>query len=108
MSDLSEGMKLVIRLRAWADDLNRMFPNSEEAADLLAAASAIEAGEWREWPSVGGSGEYPPDETQVLVYCGNWESKDFLLGCINRRCGTYGPSGASHWRFLPAPPEVTR
>ena len=106
---MSERTELAKRLRAKAGEIfDLMGEVTAEYDDLLAAASAIEAGEWREWPSVGGSGEYPPDETQVLVYCGNWESKDFLLGCINRRCGTYGPSGASHWRFLPAPPEVTR
>lgn len=104
MSNLSE------RLREWAGELAGLVEWAEDGrkqriqqkvSDLLAAAEALE---WRLWPREDGIGEYPPDETPVLVYCGNWTNKEVLIGCINRSRGTYGPSGASHWCPLPAPP----
>lgn len=73
---------------------------------LMAGAAALRALEWRDWPKDNDEGgEYPPNEETVLIYCGNWESKPMQLGGIIRRCGTYGPSGASHWLPLPAPPK---
>lgn len=63
--------------------------------------------EWREWPHETG-GEYPPDETLVEIYCGNWHSKDRIIGQISNARGVFGPSGASHWRPLPDPPAAAR
>ena len=70
-----------------------------------AVIAAHEARQWQAWPDETGKGEYPPDETPVEVYCGKWASRDRLISQISVKRGTYGPSGASHWRFLPAPPQ---
>lgn len=70
-----------------------------------AVVAAHEARRWKAWPDEEGEGEYPPDETDVEIYCGRWASKDRLIGRISKRSGVYGPSGASHWRLLPAPPK---
>jgi len=76
------------------------------AADLRAAAEAVRASQWRPWPSMDDESEYPPDETDVIIYCGNWVLREIVIGRVSRRRGVYGPSGASHWRPIPAPPEV--
>jgi len=82
--------------------------------DWQAVADAViaeyERRQWRPWPdgTNDDTAEHPPDETPVDIYCGNWAGKDRLIGKISRRCGTYGPSGASHWRLLPAPPKEAR
>lgn len=82
----------------------REYPDAVDA--LLAGAAALRAMEWREWPKDNDEGgEYPPNEETVVIYCGNWESKPIQLGGIIHRCGTYGPSGASHWLPLPEPPK---
>lgn len=72
-----------------------------------AVVQAHEARRWNEWPdgTNNDTAEYPPDETLVDIYCGNWASKDRVIDKISKRCGTYGPSGASHWRALPPPPK---
>jgi TolA-binding protein len=61
---------------------------------------------WREWPSDSNEAEYPPDGEQVLIYCGAWASKDYIIGGISKRCGTYGPSGATHWMPKPKAPAI--
>ena len=81
---------------------------AQRASDLRAAAQAVRAMEWRPWPGMDDEADYPPDETDVLIYCGNWASRDMVIGRISRRSGVYGPSGASHWRPLPVPPEAAR
>jgi len=88
---------------------NATGPTSRE--DWEAAADAVisehEARRWTEWPdgTNDDTSEYPPDETLVEIYCGNWASKDRVIGMISKRGGIYSPSGASHWRYLPAPPK---
>lgn len=99
MSELSK------RLRGYLGNIDDTdWPDLYFDIDL--AAEIIEAGEWREWPDENGRGEYPSDEVPVEIYCGNWSNKERVIGCISKRAGTYGPSGASHWKPLLAPPEV--
>ena len=91
----------------WGDCMG--FDNERAQETWQAVADAViaahEARRWVKWPDVPDEGEYPPDETDVDIYCGNWASKDRLIGRISKRSGTYGPWGASHWRHLPAPPK---
>jgi hypothetical protein len=77
----------------------------KDIADAVVAAH--EARRWQAWPdgTNDDTAEYPPDEKDVLIYCGNWAYKDVVLGKISRRCGVYGPSGATHWAAIPAPPQ---
>lgn len=86
-----------------------LHPDDKAAweAGVAAAIQAHEARRWQAWPDGENddTAEYPPNETDVEIYCGKWASKDRLIGRISKRSGTYGPSGASHWRFLPAPPQ---
>lgn len=76
-------------------DLERQLAASEKRCRELEG--------WNEWPNEHNEAEYPPDETPVLIYCGNWASKDCVVGQISKRCGTYGPSGATHWKSIKAP-----
>jgi hypothetical protein len=112
MSDLSK------RLREWADLIAtrgaaEMWP--EKHADLLAAASAIEAGEWREIATHDGTEravELVDDEG--IVYIGQYAkvtdySGTYMDWCVIGQNGSNtGRIKFTHWRPLPAPPEVTR
>ena len=79
----------------------------EEIATALAAIDALPEDGWIVWKQDDSDdeGEYPPDETDVEIYCGRWQSKDRLIGRTSRARGTGGPIGASHWRSLAPPPE---
>lgn len=83
--------------------------NSDAVWQAVADAviAEYERRRWKAWPdgTNDDTAEYPPDETDVEIHCGNWAGKDRLIGRISKRSGAYGPSGASHWRFLPAPPQ---
>ncbi len=106
---MSEQMELAKRLRDYAG-WHSMDIHEEERADLLAAAEAIEAGEWREIASA------PKDGKGVELICAR---SGFVRVCywdleleLWLLCGTgdtyYGPEYFTHWRPIPAPPEVTR
>ena len=97
-------------LEAMPGDISEYGPwewfSSKQEESLKAGAAALRREQWRDWPKDNDEGgEYPPDSETVLIFCGNWANKPMQLGGINKRCGTYGPSGASHWMPLPAPPE---
>ena len=83
-------------------------PGFDPVGSFDAGTSAGDAetrGLWRKWPDEE-SGEYPPDETDVLIYeCGGllgsnhcWEK--ITVGQVSKQRGTYGPSHAKFWALI--------
>lgn len=54
---------------------------------------------WHKWPDEHG-GEYPPDETPVLICEKDATGEVFLVRQISKRCGVMGPSFAKAWRLI--------
>ena len=99
---MSERMELAKRLRAEAHQVQLSrdrLDSKQHYFDLLAAASAIEAGEWREIASA-------PDSEELLV--GQWMGNESFWGtryCHKVIAKMYN---YTHYLPLPDPPEVTR
>jgi hypothetical protein len=56
--------------------------------------------QWHKWPDEN-DGEYPPDATPVLVREETASGVSYCVSGINRRCGVYGQSFATHWALIP-------
>ena len=106
-SDLTAAREALeaIRLRCtpWQEYGDKYVAGLCDTAIAQLRAAEAEQG-WRLWPDDNDEGEYPPDETDVEIYCGKWTSKERVIGRISKARGTYGPSGASHWKHLSPPP----
>ena len=47
--------------------------------------------------------ELPTDEQEVLFFSRYSTGDKLTIGHVSKRCGTYGPSGVTHW-MIPEPP----
>lgn len=105
MSDLSKRLRL---MAGW----HEMAGFTERHADLLAAADAIEAGEWREIASAPKDGSLilaiASDQIPTVVFWGGQHREPKERWRIHRASGTH-LIAPTHWQPLPPPPsEVTR
>lgn len=62
---------------------------------------------WNKWPDES-SGEYPPDQTPVLIREKCATGVAYCVGGIDRNRGTFGPSWATHWALIPSIDDAAR
>lgn len=71
----------------------------------------IEQGAWVPWSGPEFDEDVhpsPPDETDVLFFIQTSLGNRIEISRTSRRCGTYGPSLATHWKPLPEQPPCEK